>query len=397
MSTTIQRYVPADARELVEIVQAAVGKTTPLEIVGGGTKRGIGAPCRTTMLVSTERFNQIIDYDPSELVLTVGAGAKLGEIEALLASREQMFAFEPFDFADMGAESSRRSTIGGVVAAGLAGSRRVSAGNVRDHVLGFSAVSGRGEAFIAGGHVVKNVTGYDLSKLMCGSWGQLAVLTEITLKVLPRPRVTLTVVADDLDEVHAFSAMSKALRSHAAIAAAAYIPRGLIDTCSHTLLRLEGFGPSVGARYKVLQSLMPTAALHKLEAAEGNAMWERVCNGALLGLNSISVRWRVNVPATSGTHLMSILHEWGGKCYADWGGALVHAQLPISVVPDELRAAVDRLGGHAMLVHAPDDYRTKCSALHPERQGVAALTQRVKAAFDPTGILDPLRFADSTA
>jgi glycolate oxidase FAD binding subunit len=385
---------PADAQELAQIVQAAMNARTPLQVIGGGSKQSIGFPGRETALVSTEKLDQIIDYDPSELVLTVQAGTRLSVIQELLASHGQMLAFEPFDFALASGATPGSSTIGGVVAAGFAGSRRLSAGNVRDHLLGFTAVSGRGEQFVAGGRVVKNVTGYDLSKLMCGSWGQLAILTQLTLKVLPRPRMSLTLSVSDLDDAVAFATMTRAVRSRCELAAAAYLPQGLIDRRSHTLLRLEGFGPSIDARAAGLEQVLSELAVDRLMGEAGSAAWSSIpaamcCDGAA----TATVLWRLCIPSTSGARLCAALRDLGGDYCVDWGGALIWARLPASATAEKVRAAAAAAGGHATMMCAPIEYRTRASAQHPESAGVAALAARVKLAFDPAGILDPHRFA----
>jgi glycolate oxidase FAD binding subunit len=387
---------PADVQELTQIVQSAIDARTALQVVGGDTKRSIGIPARQTLRVSTAKLDRIIDYDPAELVLTTGTGVKLSAIQTLLASQDQMLAFEPYDFASIAGVSEGSSTIGGVVAAGLAGSRRVSAGNVRDHVLGFTAVSGRGEAFVAGGRVVKNVTGYDVSKLMCGSWGQLAVLTQVTLKVLPRPRVSLTFCARGLDDDHAYAMMTAGLRSQADVSAAAHAPSELLQVGSlvgsMTLLRLEGFGPSVEARARLLREVI-AMPLAQLEPRVADEIWTRVCCATSMMRDTNDVLWRICVPSTRGARVCGRLRELGAVLSVDWGGALIWARFDALVEAQQVRSIAEQAGGHATLLRAPDDYRSRVSALHPEAPGVAALTQRVKASFDPAGILDPDRFA----
>jgi len=377
---------PADPRELEQVVRNAIANHAPIEVIGGGSKRGVGYPERDTVAISTERFDGIVDYDPAELVLTVEAGVRLLDIEALLLSHRQMLAFEPFDFDGKGA-----STIGGVVAAGLAGSRRVSAGNVRDHVLGFSGVSGRGEAFVAGGRVVKNVTGYDLSKLMCGSWGSLAILTQMTLKVVPLPRTSLTLEIVGLDDAVAIGALTRALRSQAAVAAAAYVP-ATGEQSSSTLLRLEGFGPSVEARARGLSTVLDGMHAEPLSVDEATARWSALRMGSLLQAGDADVLWRLIVPATAAAALGASIRALGGAFCADWGGHLLFARLPVDVAPDRLRGLAENAGGHATMLGAPHDYRMRAPALHPERPGVNQLALRVKAAFDPANILDPYRF-----
>jgi len=391
MAAASQAVAPADAEALVEIVNSAAARGTPIQVVGGDTKARIGCPDRETLRVSTAKFDRIIDYDPSELVLTAGAGVTLSTIETLLAAQDQMLAFEPFDFATLARGPTGRSTIGGIVGAGFAGSRRVSAGNVRDHVLGFAAVSGRGEGFVAGGRVVKNVTGYDVSKLMCGSWGQLAILTEITLKVLPRPRASLTLIARGLDDESAYRSMTLALRSQADVAAAAYLPAGLWEQESFVALRLEGFGPSVEARAMLLQEL-GDVRLERMAGDEATALWLRVRTAELLRVVDGAAVWRICVPATQGAQVCRTIRGVEGSAFADWGGALIWASVPQTVGAQRIRDVAERAGGHATLIDGPRDYRSNAPALHPESSAVSALAKRVKAAFDPAGVLDPRRF-----
>jgi glycolate oxidase FAD binding subunit len=398
MTTMSHPHTPADVQELIEIVRSASAAHTQLQVMGGGSKRGIGFPNRQTSLISMTKFDRIIDYDPHELVITVGAGARLAAVQALLAKHEQMLAFEPCDFAAAIGEPHGATTIGGVVGAGFAGSRRVSAGNVRDHMLGFTAVSGRGDEFVAGGRVVKNVTGYDLPKLMCGSWGQLAILTQLTLKVLPRPRVTITLDALDLGEDDAFAAMIRAARSQCEVAAAAHLPRGMLDEHSHTLVRLEGFGPSVEARAAALAELLREARLARVNADDSAAAWSAIPAGLMRdSARADEVLWRIVIPSTAGARLCASLRELESRYCADWAGGLVWARTPAALTADKLRSLAEECGGHATMLSAPHAYRASAPALHPEPPAIAALTRRVKIAFDPAGILDPQRFATGEA
>lgn len=395
MTSTSGSICPADTLELIEVVQDAHASRTPLQIVGGASKQGIGYPDRSTKTISTAGFDRIIDYDPAELVITIGAGTRLSTIQKLLASQQQMLAFEPFDFADLSGATRGASTIGGVVAAGFAGSRRLSAGNVRDHILGFTAVSGRGEQFKAGGRVVKNVTGYDLSKLMCGSWGQLAVLTELTLKVLPRPRIALTLSICDLNDEIAIAAMTRAARSQCEIAAATHFSAGFVDDRSQTLFRLEGFEPSVEARASTLVSLLRDVvgdAVVERVVSEWTA-WSAIRNGLSDSDISADVVWRICVPSTASASVCSHLCKLDARYCLDWAGGLIWARTADEVRAAEIRRLAEQAGGHATLARAPLAYRRRVGALHPEDPAVAALAQRVRAAFDPAGILDPQRFA----
>src|SRR5262249_27636991 len=199
---------PRDAKEVESAVQWALSEGKALELIGQGSKRGIGRPAQTDLTLDLSALVGVTLYEPDELVLSAKAGTPIAEIEALVDAKGQQLAFEPMDYGPILGAEPGRGTIGGVLAANLAGPRRLKAGAARDHFLGFSAVSGRGETFKSGGRVVKNVTGYDLCKLVAGSWGTLAVMTEVALKVLPRPETEATVMVRALDPVRAVTAMT---------------------------------------------------------------------------------------------------------------------------------------------------------------------------------------------
>src|SRR5436309_8883821 len=224
------RFTPADLNELREAVATALAGEEPVEIIGGGSKRSLGRPLQTAHTLDLSRLSGIRDYAPSELVLTAGAATPLAEIERALAAEGQMLAFEPPDwrgFLGVFDEDCSGPTLGGVLAANLSGPRRIAAGAARDHFLGFRGVSGHGEIFKAGGKVVKNVTGYDLCKLLAGSWGTLAALEEVTVKVLPRSETVATVFFAGLDPAAATLLMAAALGSPHEVSGAAYLPPGL--------------------------------------------------------------------------------------------------------------------------------------------------------------------------
>ena len=244
---------PKTAEAVLEIVSAAHEAGRPLEIEGGGTKRGIGRVEGAALRLSTAKLDKVVDYQPQELTLTVQPGAKLSKLEALLAAQGQMLAFEPPRLTKvLGVKGE--PTIGGALAANVSGPRRIRAGAARDHALGVAGISGRGEAFKAGGKVVKNVTGYDLPKLMAGSWGTLAVFTELTLKVLPKPETEATLLLFGLDAARAAEALGLAMAAPAEVSGAAHLPAAvaarppLKAELATTAIRLEGFPASVAAR-----------------------------------------------------------------------------------------------------------------------------------------------------
>jgi glycolate oxidase FAD binding subunit len=374
---------PTREDELADAIADAVRTGERIELRGGGSKAAVGAP-RDARVLGMAGFTGVVDYDPAELVLTVRPGTPLAEVQALVAERGQMLAFDPFDHAAL--LSGDSATIGGVVAAGVAGSLRLSQGGARDHLLGFRAVSGRGETFVAGAKVVKNVTGYDLPKLAAGSWGRLFAMTELTLKVLPRPPVAVTVVVDGLDVSSAVRLMAVAMGSQAEVAAAAHQP-ATGDQPAHTCLRLLGFGPSVRARVAMLEALLGTATT-TLADDDDAVFWHEM--RTLSALPSEPPLWRVNVPPSAGPSVVAALEPLGARWLMDWAGGLVWVAFDGD--PAEVRAVAERAGGHATLVRAPEAIRAAVPTLHPQSAGVAALEERVRRAFDPAGVFETGRF-----
>src|SRR5437588_10298252 len=220
------RFVPADLDELRDAVAGALAAEEPVELLGGGSKRGLGRPLQTAHTLDLSRLSGIRDYAPSELVLTAGAATPLAEIERALEQAGQMLAFEPPDWRGLLGVEEAEPTLGGILACNLSGPRRIKAGAARDHFLGFRAVSGRGEIFKSGGKVVKNVTGYDLSKLMAGSYGTLAALEEVTVRALPRPEAVSTVLFAGVAPAASMRLMAAALGSPHEVSGAAYLPPG---------------------------------------------------------------------------------------------------------------------------------------------------------------------------
>lgn len=381
---------PASEQEVVDVLAEASAKGRRLEIRGGGSKANFGAPKRDADILDMSAFASVIDYDPAELVLTAGAGTPLNVIQTLVASENQMLAFEPFDHAAIHGGPISRTTIGGVIGAGVAGSRRLSAGAARDHLLGFKGVSGRAEAFVAGAKVVKNVTGYDLPKLMCGSWGRLAALTEVTLKVLPRGREQLTLMIEGLSPKAAHMVMARAMASNAGVSAAAHIPAELGGGYALTAIRLEGFGPSVAARGAMLSALAAPHTAFTAPPTAAEALWKSIRD--LSPLADAETLWRVNVPPSGGCSVVAALEPHGARWLFDWAGGLIW--LAADCDPALVRAAAEAGGGHAALVRAPADIRARVPVLHPLAPGVAALEARVRRAFDPAGVFETGRFIE---
>jgi len=386
------RFRPDDEGALAAIVAAAVAQEEPLEIVAGGSKRGLGRPLQTPHVLDVTAFRGIRDYEPEELVLTAGAATPMPEIEATLAAKGQMLAFEPPDwrplFGSVGAP-----TLGGVIACNLAGPRRIKMGAARDHFLGFRAVSGRGEAFKAGGKVVKNVTGYDLAKLVAGSYGTLAVLTEVTVKVLPLAPEERSLLLHGLDDATALRAMTEALNSSHEVSGAAHLPAGESGSDPPlTALRLEGPLPSVTARAAALaQELSAFGAAETLATPPSLALWRAVREGAPLASDRTHVLWRCSVAPSAGPALAAaVSRALEARSFFDWGGGLVWLAVPAAGDGGAavIRGAVAASGGHATLLRAPDALRAAVPVFAPHAPALAALTRRVKDAFDPKRILN---------
>jgi glycolate dehydrogenase FAD-binding subunit len=364
---------PRDEADLAEIVATT---DRPLEPFSGGTKRGIGRPVAAQAL-DLSALSGILDYEPRELVLTARAATPLEEAQRALSEHSQRLAFEPPDWNRLLAAHGR-ATLGGVLAANQSGSRRVAAGAARDHFLGFRAVSGRAERFKAGGRVVKNVTGYDLPKLLAGSWGTLAVLTEVTVRVHPLPEYECTLLLPIDDVAAAVRTMSAALGSACEVSAAAFLPRRGVA------LRLEGFPLSVAARTAMMLEQLGAPDVERLETQRSRTFWHAV--GSVHTLAESPVVWRLSVPPSDAARIIERLAP--REYLLDWGGGLIWVGAQDADV-GRVRGALE--SGHATLVKAPADVRAATSVFQPPPPALAGTVARVKAAFDPRARLNPGR------
>ena len=392
-----ETFKPETSAQVVEAIAWASGEEAPIEIRGTGTKRGFGRPMgdgnRTVgHVVDLSGLSGITLYEPEELVLSAWAGTPLAEIEAAVAEQGQMLAFEPPRFSRLYGEEG--GTLGGMIACNLAGPRRIKAGAARDHILGIEAVTGRGELVKSGGRVVKNVTGYDISKLLTGSFGTLAALTQITIKVLPAPETVETIIVPGLDPADAVRAMSLALNSSHEVSAAVHIPAELVeavpggDGAAVTAIRVEGFVPSVGARSESLQKLLrDVGAVATLDKAASAAFWNAVRDVEPF-VGSKAPLWRLSVTPSEAP---GIAASMGGPAMLDWGGGLIWSASPAqnATAIRETMAAFG--GGHATLIRAEDSDRRTVPVFQPQPAPLAALSQRVKESFDPRHILNPGR------
>lgn len=403
-----EKFEPENTEAVRAIVADALASKTSLEIAGAGSKRAIGRPVDLTYVLSTAQLSGVSLYEPDELVLRAGPGTPMKQIQMQLDQHGQMLAFEPPDLGPLLGGEVDAGTIGGIVAGNLAGPRRIKAGAARDHFLGVEAVSGRGEVFKSGGRVVKNVTGYDLCKLMAGSWGTLGVMTDVTVKVLPAPEKTRTVLISCADAAIAVEAMTRALSSPHDVSAAAWMPalaaaRSGVSYIAgaHTALaaiRVEGIGTSVGARCDALRDeLSAFGDIEELHTHNSVKFWREIRDVRLLGEDTETgddAIWRISVPPAEAPGLLERLHAgFEMDAYLDWGGGLIWAR--VTGMADAgsyvIRRAMGSTGGHALLVRARNDQRIVEPVFHPEAAGVERLTRNIKEAFDPGGILNPGR------
>jgi glycolate oxidase FAD binding subunit len=394
---------PEDPAQVADAVRWAAAEELPLEVLGAGTKRGLGRPVAAGHRLDLAGLTGIEMYEPAELVLTARAGTLLAEIETALAAERQQLAFEPPDYGPLYGAPTGAGTIGGAVACNLSGPRRLKAGAARDHFLGTAAVSGRGEPFKAGGRVVKNVTGYDLCKLLAGSYGTLAVMTQVTLKVLPAPERARTVLVLGLGDEAAVAAMAAALKSPYEVSSSAHLPTSVAEGSgvdyvrdagtAVTAIRVEGLGVSVEARCDSLRALLSAhGAVEELHSHRSTAFWREVGDAVAFAGGGERALWRLSVPPSASA---SVAAEIGaartGRHFYDWGGGLIWLEEGDEAPAAAVHEATARAGGHALLVRAPEATRREGAVFQPQPAGLGALSARVKEGFDPRGILNPGR------
>ena len=343
-------------QQLAQTLRHAAAHKTPLRIVGGDTKAFYGNPAAGET-ISTNAYRGIVEYEPTELVITARAGTPLAEIEAALKKKGQMLAFEPPHFA-------AGSTLGGCIAAGLSGPRRAYAGAVRDLVLGVRLLDGTGADLRFGGQVMKNVAGFDVSRLMAGAMGTLGVILEVSLKTLPLPATELT-LHQRHNEADAVRLMNQWAGQPLPISATAW--------CGGDLgIRLSGAASAVEAARKKLGGDV-------VEATLAETFWRGIRDHTAPYFNG-STLWRLSVKSTAPVFTLP------GAQLIEWSGAL--RWLHTDARAEDVRCAAANAGGHATLFRGGD--RTS-GTFHPLPPALAAIHRKLKQTFDPAGILNPGR------
>jgi len=380
---------PADEAELA----ALIAEGGPFEIIGGGTRRGLGRPVEGAPL-STARLGRVALYEPAALTLVAGAGARLADVAALLAAEGQRLPFEPMDHRRL-LGSAGEPTLGGVVACNVSGPARIVRGACRDSLIGVRFVDGLGRVVKNGGRVMKNVTGYDLVKLICGSYGTLGVLTEVAFKLLPLPETRATVRLRGLDDARAVAALSAALGSPYDVTGAAHLASDAAGA-SETMLRVEGFDASVRYRAEALRDALRSFGAAEIEAdpARVETEWADVRDVAAFADRPGAV-WRLSLKPSDGPPAVAAIRDacaLDGVVY-DWGGGLVWLLTPETgdAGVATVHAEASRRGGHATLVRAPDALRARVAPFHPEASAIQRLSAGIRARFDPRRVLNPGR------
>lgn len=385
---------------ILATVADAAHRREPLLIEGNGTKAGMLRPVQAARSLSAAGLSGINLYAPKELIISAWAGTPLPEIEAALTEAGQHLIAEPPDFSGLLGATGKPQTFGGIVATNLSGPRRVAWGAMRDHVMGVRAVTGRAEVIRSGGRVLKNVTGLDLCKLLTGSHGTLGVITEITLKVLPAPEATGTLVLPGLDATAGVAALSAALGSPYGVSGAAWLPAQAVARVpelagvsgSATLIRIEEFAPSVAYRIGRLNDQFAVAGAVVLDTAASKAVWREVGNAQPLAAENQDAVWRISVRPSAGPGVLERLRAQCPAAFLDWGGGLVWLAGPADTATHmAVEAAATAAGGTWTLFRGPEGLRGSVRVIPDEAAPLARITREVKAAMDPAGILNPGR------
>lgn len=401
-----QIFTPSSTEEISAIVLDAVSARTPLEVLGNGTRRNIGRPMNTQYCLSTSALTDLLLYEPDELVVRAQPGMTVADLRAELDQRGQMLAFEPPDWGPLMGMEPEKGTIGGIIAGNLSGPRRIKMGAARDHFLGVEAVSGRGELFKSGGRVVKNVTGYDLCKLLAGSWGTLGIMTEITLKVLPAPEKTRTLLIGGNNVVSAVSALTEALSSPHDVSGAAWVPktiakRSAIDFVSGAgtdlaAIRIEGIGSSAIARCTALREMLANyGQIEELHTHNSVSFWREIQDVRLFPtIKEEDVIWRISIAPSGSVAVLNELHtKLDIEAFLDWGGGLIWVYIrgSANLGSDSIRSLISNKKGHATLIRGSAGHRSDTPVFQPEPGPIKDLTRKLKNAFDPHDILNPGR------
>ena len=403
---------PTTEAELQSALATLAQQKLPAEIRGAGSKSAIGRPAPLSVVVELTKLSGITLYEPTELVMSANAGTSLAQIEGTLADRGQMLAFEPLDLGPATGGAGGVQTIGAVFATNMSGARRISAGAARDHLLGVRAVNGRGEVFKSGGRVLKNVTGYDVARGLTGSWGTLAVLSEVTFKVLPKTEQTETLVYAGLSDEIGVELLCAAMGTPFEVSGTAHLSTGLTsrlelgslarEASTLTAIRIENFSSSVAYRVERLKDALkiygsPLTLSHDTSLSFWSELRRLSVLTPLKGETPTHL-WRISTaPMLAAKVINAIRRNIKVEAYYDASGGVVWLEVTASADAGaaDIRRILSTHGGHATLIRAEAEVRGSVEVFQPMSGPVERLTRGIKAAFDPAGILNPGRmYAD---
>jgi glycolate oxidase FAD binding subunit len=395
---------PVDEREFSRVLAEATATNTPLEVMGAGSKQRIGRPMQTAANVSSRALRGITLYEPNEMVMAARAGTPVAQIEEALVERGQMLAFEPVELGLLAGSEEKQATIAGVFSTNIAGARRISAGSARDHLLGLRGVNGRGDIFKAGGRVMKNVTGVDLCRGISGSWGTLAILTEVTFKVLPAPEDTGTILLLGLPDEIAVEVLCAAMGTPYEVSGAVHLQASMVARLWHdglrtqgqavTALRVENFTKSVAYRTaRLKEHFKAYGEIHQLDRTNSHSFWSELRQLSVL-MGSDAPVWRISTAPTAGPKVVAAITSYMDcRAFYDWSGGLIWAEVlsTTDAGAADIRRVIATHGGHATLVRAEPEVRAAVDVFQPLEPGIERLSRKLKATFDPAGILNPGR------
>lgn len=398
MTPAREIVVARSEAEIADAVRAALDDKATFEIVSNGSKRDFGRPVSAERTLDVSSLSGILNYEPEELVVTAQAATPIKDIEAALAERRQMLGFEPVDWSALFGGHPGRATLAGTVATNACGARRVKAGAVRDHVIGCRFVNGTGEAIKAGGNVIKNVTGFDVPKLMCGAFGTLGVLTQVTLRVVPLPARTMSFAIAMSSAESGLRTLRQAASLPVDPTGLAYLPEPALKAsvaaqagsfagaAGIAVIRLEGAITALTEKLATLRQIFAGFDTVTLNDAATAGLFREIGTGSLFANHATDI-WRLCVPSSAAHE--AIERSGAGFWYADWAGGLIWLGLDGNEeTATRLRAITARLGGHATLMRASVEARESLPVFEPEPTARAALTRTVKAAFDPHRLLN---------
>ena len=398
-------FMPSDETELAGFVEAAKAGNYPLEVCGFRSKREAGRPVNPAAVVSTAKLSGITFYEPGELVISAKAGTPLHEVEAALARKNQELPFEPADLSRFYGTDPLAASLGSVAAMNISGPRRILRGAARDYLLGIRAINGEGLAIKSGGRVMKNVTGVDLVKGLCGSWGTLAVLTELTFKVLPKAQETRTIFFLGLSDEAGVGVMSEAMGTPYEVSGTIHLHGSLVSRLSDaeiaqanmplTALQLEGDPQSAAYRMeKLRRELAPFGDTYDLDHQKSLNFWGDIRSLAFLSANFDRPLWRITVAPSKAAQIVRALSAFFDLSAAyEWSGGLIWLETPSSSEASvtELRRVLAEFEADSMLMRAPRSVRSSIEVFHPLPLTKMKLVQAIKKAFDPAGVLNPGR------